>query len=304
MGDITFQVLSLMVLIGIGYIIKKYEIISEDTVKDLSNLTVTVFLPALIIISMNRKFEVEKLKNSGYLILIGLIYYFTVYTFHKFISKKVYNENKKQNIYTFLGTFANVGYMGYPVIYSVFGKLGVFYAAVYNLSHGIFLWSIGVSLVSEKNEFKFKNLFNPGMIALVTGFLLFLFSVELPFILNRPLNLLGNVATPISMLIIGAVIAEIDIKKMMEWKLLILAIFKLLLIPITLITILYFLDISSKIKWVMVLISAMPCAVNSVVLSKKYSGDYVLASKGMLITTVLSMGTLPFLIYIMNKVNF
>ncbi len=131
----------------------------------------------------------------------------------------------RRDIFQYVLVFSNVGYMGYPVVNAILGEKGVFLTAIYNLSFSVIVWTYGVFLMKRTPDKlkgththsslwnKMKAAVNPGLVAITIGFLLFLFSIELPYPLFRALELVGNTASPLSMMFIGFILAEVPFKE-------------------------------------------------------------------------------------------
>ncbi|MGB3366677.1 MAG: AEC family transporter, partial [Acidaminobacteraceae bacterium] len=188
------QVFVLFLLIVSGFVIKKLKVVSDNINKEISSLVINVALPAIIITSMNQSFTPEILKNSIMLLLISACVYGFAIVFAKLYVKLNGYSGSKRDIYEYILIFANVGYMGYPVVSVALGEIGVFYAAVYNLSFNFLVWTYGVHLIarsSDEEKIK-KNFFNPGLIALIIGFSLFLLSINFPSPIHRTLEMIGS----------------------------------------------------------------------------------------------------------------
>lgn len=290
----------------IGYGAKKLKYISNTLNEGLSNLVMKVTLPAMIIKSMQFEFSRDLLFDSMQMILVSIFVYAiaigTSYGFPKLLGV----EGKKRDIFQFILIFSNVGYMGYPIVNAIYGELGVFYTALYNIPFNFFLLTFGVHVMSrsndkEKTKIQYRKvLLSPGIIAVVTGFTLFLLSIELPPTIFQTLDSLGNTTTPLSMLIIGSLLADIPIKKVFrEEKLFSLAIARLILLPAIIMAILYTFGFRGLALGIPVVITAMPAAANTAVFATLYNSDHYLASKSVFITTLLSLITIPLLTFIL-----
>lgn len=300
MLNIITQVLILFIYVLIGFIITKINIIDKRTINGISSLVIKVLLPSLILSSMNgQNFNLETLKNSYYLIIIGFFYYSFAFFYSSNLVKYIFKSD--WNLYILLMVFANVGYMGYPIVKSFFGETGIFYAAIYNFSHGIFLWTIGISLMkNSNNNFKihFKFLLNPGMISIILGFLFFIINFKIPQVIYIPMKNLGDACTPLAMMVIGSTFNEINLKSIFKKDVFILANIKMLIIPMILFIILSFIDIDNIVKGIIILISSMPCGANSVIFAKEYNKNYHLATRAVMFTTMFSVLSLPLILFL------
>ena len=147
------QISVLFLLIITGFVIRKKNIVSESFQKELSTLVLHVTLPAFIISSMNFTFSEDVLKDIGMILVISFATYIIALLLSYPITKLLGVSGKKRDIYQYLCIFANVGFMGYPVLELIAGKQAVFYGAIYNLPFNLFVWTIGISIMMRhKNE--------------------------------------------------------------------------------------------------------------------------------------------------------
>lgn len=304
------QTIVLFLILITGYMGKKFKLITNNMNKDLSNLILYIALPCMIITSLSSyDFSKELLIVSGKLIAISWIVYAASIFLSYPLAKLLKLDGTTKDIFQFGIVFSNVAFMGFPVINSVFGSQGIFYAALYNLPFNFILWTFGVMVLSrpgtdevnpilnEKGSINLKILLNPGIISVFIGFILFLTSIKLPGPIFEAMELLGNITTPLSMIFVGSILADIDVKKVFTNKVaFILSGIRLLGIPLILLLVLKQFDLDSMTIGIPVIITAMPIAANCTIMATKYGNDYHLGSQVVFISTMLSMITIPLLV--------
>lgn len=292
------QVFVIFLLIVIGALVKRLKAVTDGVIREVGSLVLNVTLPAFLITSMNMEFSPSVLKSSAIFIVISL----SVYVFGILMVKpatwllKV--DGKAMDVYEYIILFSNFGYMGYPVINLIYGAQGVFYAAIYNLPFSFLVWTHGVHVLRRHTDSagvrSKKFHINASLVAIVTGFTLFLLSVELPAPIFDALTLVGSMTTPLSMMFIGFILADSDFKQLtMDWKVYAFSILRLLIMPICVYLVLKTMDFGGLLLGVPVVISAMPAAANSAVIAAQYGSDYQLASRAIFISTLLSIATIP-----------
>lgn len=292
------QVFVIFLLIVIGAVVKRLRVVSDDVIREVGSLVLNVTLPAFLITSMNMEFSPSVLKSSAIFLVISL----SVYVFGILMVKpatwllKV--DGKAMDVYEYIILFSNFGYMGYPVIDLIYGSQGVFYAAIYNLPFSFLVWTHGVHVLKRHTDaagvHSKKVHINASLVAIVTGFILFLLSVELPGPIFDALTLVGSMTTPLSMMFIGFILADSDFKQLtMDWKVYAFSVLRLLIMPICVYLVLKTMDFDGLLLGVPVVISAMPAAANSAVIAAQYGSDYQLASRAIFISTLLSIATIP-----------
>jgi len=295
------QVLMLFFIMIVGYVARRKGIIEKSLNKGITELILNITLPFMIVSSFNYEFSKEMLLNAAKLYMISLVLHLSLVLISKYIFYK-YDENEK-SVLRFAIIFSNCGFMGYPVVESVFGKIGIFYAAIFNINFNIFIWTIGVMLFNSKGEKQnFKKAFlNPGLISVIIGLILFIFSIKLPFAIQKTLEMVGSTTTPLSMIIIGSMLAEVEFKKLFnDKKLYYITFLRLIVVPLITLTLLKLLNYSSFLLGIPVLIMAMPAAANTALFAEKYQADTNLASRCVFLTTILSTLTIPLVMLMLN----
>ncbi len=212
----------------------------------------------------------------------------------------------QRDIYQYVAVFANTGYMGYPVIGMIFGTQAVFYAAVYNMSFSVLMWSYGVYVLTRsnyKNENRskkqviingIKSAINPSMMAVVIGFVMFFLGLKFPEPVFKTINIVGSATTPLAMMFIGFILADVKFKELFDdIKDFIISGYRLLVLPCLLYLVLNLAGIAGIKLIIPVMMAAMPASANSVLVASKYKSDAKLASKLVFITTLLSIVTIP-----------
>lgn len=291
--------LILVFLIAIGFAAKKLKIVTEAIHKEVSALVINITLPAFIVTSMNQAFDRQILIDSGFLIFISFAVYGASILLSPYVSKALGAKGRTKDIFEYVMIFPNVGYMGYPVLDVAFGQKGVFYGAVFNLSFNILVWSYGVWLLRRHAHVQAEkgSWLNPALFAVCIGFSLFYFSITLPSPIFKTLQLVGSISTPLSMMFIGFILADVHIKELLrEWQSLVLSVMRLVVIPGILLVILKACGINGLVLGVSVLLMGMPAAANTAILAQRYHSDTQLASKVIFVSTLISIGTIPILL--------
>jgi predicted permease len=189
--------------------------------------------------------------------------------------------------------------MGYPIIESIYPKTGIIYTSMYVAIFNLFLWSYGISLFTGQRDWKsLKNaLFNPGIISTVLGLILYVCSIKIPFTLLKAFSMVGSMTTPLSLLIIGSLLSQVNFKEMFAGRdLYISIVMRLLILPLLIFFALYTQGIKGEVANILVLVTAMPVAAITVIFAENFDADSILASKLTALSTMLSMLTLPGLI--------
>lgn len=294
--NVFTQVFILFILILVGYIATKKNLIDSSLTKKLSKLIMNIFLPCMIINSMQLEYSPTILKKVLLLILISLLIYaisFLIAIIFKAISK----SKNDIGVYQFAILFSNVGFMGYPIVEAILGKDAIFYAAIFNIPFNLLIMTLGVFVICKENNnysFYFKSLINPVIISIFIGLSLFILNIKLPYIINRPIELLGNITTPLSMIVIGSMLCLSSISECVRnKKLYIVSFIRLILMPILIYFILKGIVYDKLLFSIPIVIVSMPVASNTAILSSEYNANDKLASQLVFMSTLFSIVTIP-----------
>ncbi len=299
--EVINSVLILFIMIIVGYIVRKLGIVSSEFSHSLSRYITNVALPAFIIVSMRFNFDSKVLKNSMILIIMSFVIYAVLIASSYLMVKLRGIKGDKRAIHQFAVVFSNVGFMGYPVLNAFLGKEGMFYGAIFNLSFQIILWTFGVYLFARGDGYKFelKKVFNPAFCAIIIGYTLFMFSIELFDLLEKTISMLGAPTSSLSMIAIGMMVSEAKISSVFKDKKIILtSLIRVIAIPLLIFLVLKLLGFESYLIEVPVIIVAMPVAANGAIVASAYDGDYVNMSKLVVASTLMSVFTIPLLYFI------
>ncbi|WXR62359.1 AEC family transporter [Peptostreptococcaceae bacterium AGR-M142] len=300
------QVLVILMLLFVGYFANKKEMIDIKTEKNLSTMVLYIFLPSMIIKAMNYKFSKELMNNSLKLLFISIIIYFIAIIFSYFIIRFVNIEEKKKDIIQYILIFPNVGFMGYPIVNILYKDLGIFYTAFFNMPFNLLCWTIGIHIMSrhykKDSKLDLKKIFlNPGFVAILIGYTLFLTGFKLPFFIDKTLSLLGPCTTPISMIVIGSSISRVDFLSIFKDKALLkISFLRLIVIPICIFIVLKLIGLKGMMLGIPTVIMAMPAAANTVIFANKFNNDDLFASKGVVLSTLISIITIPIIMSLIS----
>lgn len=295
-SNVFTQVLTLFILIIVGYCTRKKGLMDDNFTSKLSSLVMNIFLPCMIINSMQIEYNPNMVNKIITLIIISLFMY-SISFIIAYFSKYIFKSNEDLGIYQFVILFSNVGFMGYPIVQAILGKDAIFYTAIFNLPFNLLIMTIGAFLLCRNNnnyKFSAKILLNPVIIAVFLGLLLFAINIKLPKFINNPIELLGNVTTPISMLVIGSMLfSSSAFECFFNKKLYILSFIRLLLLPFIVYFLLKGILHDNMLLCIPVVISAMPAASNTAILASEYKANEGLASQAVFISTLFSIFTIP-----------
>ncbi|AZO96236.1 AEC family transporter [Halocella sp. SP3-1] len=300
------QILVLFFIILIGYAARKKDLISEEINKGLSRIMMDITLPALIIYNIiSVELSTELLNNLILLTVITFISYLFVLVLSSIISNKITKDPHRKTVFKTLLIFANVGYMGLPVLNAIYPDRGILYGIINNIIFNIILWTYGVYIFIQQDNpsskgIKLNKILSNGLLAVIIGFILLGLNIKLGPIKDA-LNSLGGMTFPLSMLIIGSSLTNVKLSTIIKDKhIYYLSLLKLIIIPIIGLFILNQFNIPDILRNISVILLAMPSGAIGVILAEQYNGDYKFASEGVFITTLCSIVTIPLIIVLID----
>ena len=294
------QMILLFILILVAYIASKIKFLPANSNKVLADLVVNITNPATILYAVAT--SSHALSNGAVLSILGI----TILTLggqmilaHGF-TKFLRIERRPAGVYRFMLVFSYCGFLGYPVVRALFGADAVFVASMYNLIFQILCFTYGVRQVGgdpSAREFRPKMFLTPMVVTSVLALILYLANVPFHPMVVETLSLLDRITSPASMLVIGCVLAAYPIKTIFgRWHAYVFCLVRLIVIPVIVWAVLRLFVTDPLIFGVMVVLSALPAATNTVLICSKYNGDESTAASGLFLSTTLSLITLPILL--------
>ena len=214
---------------------------------------------------------------------------------------KKYVDNDDVEVERMGSIYANVGFMGIPLMNGIFGSEGVFYATASITIFNIFLWTHGIIMISGDKDFNLKSMLkrlsSPSIIAIVIGLVCFLFQIMVPDVVFDALQHIANLNTPFAMLIAGVIIAQTDFKKLLtNYRIYFIAFIKLLLIPILLLLLYSLFPIDYKVLTTAVILAGAPTATTGILFAIRHKKNAIYSAEIFSVTTLLSSLTIPFIV--------
>lgn len=301
------QVFIMFIMIILGFVLVKLKLIDISAKKSFSNLLVYLVVPFMIVNSYITSYDSTILTNMLWAFLASVIALF-IAIISVFLLTFFWKIDDKP-ILQFGMMFSNAAYMGFPLIQAMFGSTGLIYASCFVSMFNILLWTIGYMIVSRSFNvvLALKSILKtPVIYSLIIGLIIFFTQIEIPEVIKTPLSSIGSMNTPLSMIITGMIIASSNVFSVLKNKYLWFScLIRLIIVPLITLPVLYLLSlvgIDSDVLKIVFVLSACPCAAITSVFAIKFNYNEDLASTTVVVTTILSIITLPLFTLLISNI--
>ncbi len=288
----------LFIYMAVGFVVGKVGMFPAEGRRAFNNFLLYISMPCMIFQSFDREFTAETLKQGALIICIAAGISAVAILF----GKVAYNwcPPGERGIMRFGTLFSNAGFAGLPVIQDAYGAPGLFLASLFLIPNRILMWSVGVSMYTDSPALsrgkQLKNvLTNPGIIAVELGFLRMLLQPDLPGPLTKAMDAMGAICTPLSMIVIGIILSGVEVRTVLDRKVVLLCGVRQFLFPLTALFVLRALGVEPLTIQVAVVLNGMPVGSSTALLADQYGADAAFASKCVFLSTLTSLVTIPIL---------
>jgi len=364
------QMIVMFLMMAVGYLCYRKQILTEEVSKKVSAIVVNVANPCMILSSALTDQQMQGKELVQTLAIVVMMYVFLL-VMAQLLPRILCIQKESRGAYAAMTVFANIGFMGFPVLAAMYGNGALLYGAVFQIPFNILIYTYGVAVLTRKpgacaktevdvkaevdvkeepnvkaevdvkeepnvkaepngktgerqdaqgitaavngkseniengseQQGKLqgtveivKKIFNIGVIACIAAMLLYFLQTPVPSFLQAFITNLGNLTAPLSMMIIGASLAQMPLKELfLDKKLLLFSLVKLLLLPAVWMIMVNRVAEQEILRGVCLVMMATPAGSMTAMLAQQYGGDYETASRGVALTTVLSVITMPLL---------
>lgn len=358
------QMIVMFLMMAVGYLCYRKQILTEEVSRKVSAIVVNVANPCMILSSALTDQQMQGKELVQTLAIVVMMYAFLLVV-AQLLPRILCIQKESRGAYAAMTVFANIGFMGFPVMAAMYGNGALLYGAVFQIPFNILIYTYGVAVltrkpgacakteqdvktepdvnaevdVKEEPDVKaepngktgerqdaqgitaavngkseniengseqqgklqgtveiVKKIFNIGVIACIAAMLLYFLQTPVPSFLQAFITNLGNLTAPLSMMIIGASLAQMPLKELfLDKKLLLFSLVKLLLLPAVWMIMVNRVAEQEILRGVCLVMMATPAGSMTAMLAQQYGGDYETASRGVALTTVLSVITMPLL---------
>jgi predicted permease len=281
---------------GVGVIIARAGLVDKQGTAILSGLVIYLLLPCNILSSFFDGGGRDMISSLGQIMIISAFVSMAAYFLGKYVFfRSMAAEQQKVLRYSIL--ISNAAYLGNPVIESIYGLSGLIYASAFLLPMRLIMWSLGLVIFTGTGEGRGagikKIVLHPCLVATYTGLIILVSGWKPPALINRLVFSVGDCTTPFSMIVVGLILAQVPLRRIITGTVLSYTFLRLVLFPLTLLGVLLLLKVDTLVMGIAVALTGMPAPASASILANKYHSDSELASKMLLVSVLLSMLTIP-----------
>ncbi len=299
MQNIIGVLFQIFTLIALGFLLKKKHFFDDHFEKQLNLFVVRIVVPFAILASSNNEFNSDSSLSVITMAIISFCYYVFAMLYGYFSGKIFYKQNTAATkVFTNCTVFANTIFLGLPLIGAIFGKAGVLLAIIYNLMYNLFFYSIGLAFYRNEHRVDAKLLLSiikdPAIISSILTIILYLSPYSLPAFGYDFIQLIANLMTPLSMLLLGASLTRIKINKLLRHRnLLFISFSRLLILPGLMYGISLFFPQHKFVFQIAIILTALPVGSLNNVFAQRYDNHISITTISIVQSMLLMMITLP-----------
>lgn len=289
---VTLQI-TIFLLVAVGFVLKRIHIVGPQGQKNINDMVIYVILPCNIL----RAFLDSPAENGFLSYLEVLIISVFIQAFCVIYGKIAFRKEPegRQKCLRYGTICSNAGFLGNPIAEGVYGAEGLMLASIYLIPQRIMMWSSGLAVfsgTSDKKQTIKKVLTHPCILACILGIMFMLADIQLPPGLDGMVTAVGNCNTAMSMMVIGMILADINIRDFWDRTVVKYTIHRLIIIPAAVYAVCRFLPLDRTAFGICVLLAAMPAGATTSILAEKYEMEPAFATKMVIFSTLLSLPTI------------
>lgn len=278
----------------LGMLLQRSGLMKTEGKSILTDLVIMVTLPANIIKSFQMEFDHQILMSCLTVFIVAIMIQIASWLLSMVLYPGFPESRKK--VLQYATICSNSGILGNAIAEGIFGGLGLLYASIYVIPQRVFMWSVGLTYFTEAPDAKKlikKVATHPCILAVFAGFLIMIFQIQLPGFVDATIHAAANANTFLAMLLVGMILAGVKLTTLFDKTTLYYSFVRLFFIPVLVLIGCRLGHTDTLVTGVSVVLSGMPAASVTAVMALKYRKDEIFATKCVVLTTLLSMVTVP-----------
>ena len=293
--DVFQEMLVILFGMAMGYLAHRLGYLGGETDQKLSKIILNITMPCLIVASVATGDELPGAAEILSVLKVAAVFYGMELLLSAVVPRLLGGTDKQKGVWRYTLVFPNMAFIGYPVAVALFGPEALFYAVILVLPFNLLAYSLGPLMLAGRAKLRWQQLTSPCIIASVIALVVALGHIRLPAIVGECAGFVGNLTTPLSLLVVGSLLAGLTVGKVFASpRLWALTAVRLLVLPALLWLLLGWMNVEPPmVAGIAVILMAMPTAVNGSMLSMEYGGDTECMAQITFLTTLVSIITIP-----------
>ncbi len=293
----------MFLMIMAGLVIYKAGLADHEGNRAISNILLLVVTPAMLMDSLfSMEYSAQIMRNFLLSIVLGFLAHFAVILVTQLLLGKK-STHPDIGMERYLTVYSNCGFMGMPLVSATFGSEAVLYMAGYLISFNVLTWTHGLIEITGETSGKqiLKGLMSPTVICTVIGIIVFLGRIPIESHVMRAIKYIGDMNTPLGMFVAGMVLAETGLGGVSKKpRIFLVTALKLFVAPavtcVILLAVRQVVAISDPLFYAIMIPAACPAATTGTMMALRYNKDYKYSSQVFVVSTLLSMITIPLVV--------
>jgi len=291
-------------LLFLGFMMGTKNIVDHSSINDITNILIDVSIPCTIIVSLIRPFSQRLIGDTIKICLCVLIFHLLMTAISYVLSKFLKVDKMKQGSWIFALVFSNNAFIGYPLMFALYGNDGLFLMAMGNVIQNILIFSIGIRMTNlnygKEEHVRIRDIvFTKQNIAVVIGLILFFTQIPVPKPIVTLITYVSNLTVPLSMMVVGLSLSRYDVKNMFTDKEVYrLTALRMVIVPVVMLLAYKGLGIDASKDLPLAILyftAALPSPAFTTIMAERYNTSIEFSSKCVFITTIISIVTVPVL---------
>ena len=277
-------------MMAVGFLLRRARVLGKEAERVITDLVLCVVLPCNIFNSFLSGGGDAVAADYIAVLLISIGIQVLSMLYGRFAFPKEAPDRRCNLAYAMI--CSNAGFLGNAVTEGVFGPMGLVLTSIYLIPQRVMMWSEGLAIYSGKANMRDvvkKVLTHPCVIACILGLAAMILKIPVPALIQTPIQSIGRCNTPLTMMMIGMILSEIDLKRLVDKTILRFTVHRLVLMPLIVYLACLLLPVGKTVAGVSVLLAAMPAGATTTMLSSKYGRDPEFATKLVVFTTLCSI---------------
>ena len=294
---------TLFAMMLVGTWLKFRGIIDENGKRCLTDLCINVIIPCNIFKSCLIDFNMDIFRSCSLLLLSALL----MQALCLLLNRRMFNyyPDRQKKVLQYCTIVPMSGFLGNPIAEGIYNEIGVLYTSIFLIPMRIVMWSVGTTYfvsdaVVDKKKVLKNILTHPCLVAIYLGLFFMVTQIPLPSVMTETVRHIGNCNSAISMFIVGTILADVNLPSIFTKDTILFSMFRLILLPCAVLGIGKFLGLDNVSLGISVLMTGMPAGATAAIFAARYNSDAPFATRCVVMSTLLSMITLPVWCYLIQ----